>query len=111
MNYNNRRFKIISSSSNGEVTAEIIFNYVQNGNILTCNYSDLNIIEGHLIGIVANDGSIQMSYHQVSKYGLIATGVCSSKPELMPNGKIRLYESWQWTSEDQSKGESILEEV
>jgi hypothetical protein len=29
----------------------------------------------------------------------------------MENGKIRLYEEWQWTSGDQSKGSSILEEI
>jgi hypothetical protein len=39
------------------------------------------------------------------------TGVCHSKPEILKNGKIRLHETWQWTSGDQSKGKSILEEV
>lgn len=27
------------------------------------------------------------------------------------NGKIGLHETWQWTSEDHSKGKSIIEEV
>lgn len=26
------------------------------------------------------------------------------------NGKIRLHETWEWTSGDQSKGQSIIEE-
>lgn len=39
------------------------------------------------------------------------TGICNSKLEILHNGKIRLHETWQWTSGDKSKGESIIEEV
>jgi hypothetical protein len=38
------------------------------------------------------------------------TGICHSKPEILSNGKIRLYEEWKWTSGDKSGGKSILEE-
>lgn len=39
------------------------------------------------------------------------TGRCLSTPEYLPDGRIQLYEKWQWTSGDQSAGESIVEEV
>jgi hypothetical protein len=39
------------------------------------------------------------------------TGICFSTPEILENGKIRLHESWEWTSGDQSKGTSIIEEL
>tara|TARA_B100000809_G_scaffold1914_1_gene2211 strand:- start:188 stop:310 length:123 start_codon:yes stop_codon:yes gene_type:complete len=39
------------------------------------------------------------------------TSICNSKPEVLENGKIRLLEEWQWTSEDQSKENSVLEET
>jgi len=39
------------------------------------------------------------------------TGICKSKPEILPNGKIRLHERWQWTSGDLSLGQSIIEEL
>ena len=39
------------------------------------------------------------------------TGKCISKPEVLASGKIRLYETWEWTSGDKSSGESILEEI
>ena len=39
------------------------------------------------------------------------TGICYSKPEVQSNGKIRLHETWKWTSGDKSNGESILEEI
>lgn len=111
MNYNNKKFKPISSSENSEVTSEVIFIYKQNGNILTSNYNGGDIIEGHLIGLVDSDGTINMHYHQINKKGDLITGVCVSKPEIMLNGKIRLHETWQWTSGNKGKGESVLEEV
>jgi len=67
-------------------------------------------VKGQLMGLVDDNGKIEMRYHQVNRNGDLMTGMCVSVPEIMENGKIRLHESWQWTSGDRSKGESILEE-
>ncbi|GAA4890711.1 hypothetical protein GCM10023311_13730 [Flaviramulus aquimarinus] len=111
INYNNKIFKPVLTSRNSEVSISTIFEYKQNNNILTCSYSDHHIISGHLIGLVEDNGNINMQYHQINKKGELMTGICHSKPEIMPNGKIRLHESWQWTSGDKSKGTSVLEEI
>lgn len=111
MNYNNKKFKAISNSENGEITEEVTFHYKQEGNVLTCEYSGGQIRKGHLIGLVNENGIINMRYHQVNKLNEIMTGICFSKPEILPNGKIRLLEEWQWTSGDLSTGSSVLEEV
>ena len=111
MNYNNRKFRPISNSENGEVSNDMIFHYQQTDNILTCTYHGENIISGHLIGLVDMNGTIEMNYHQVNLNGKLMTGICYSKPELLKNGKIRLHEKWEWTSGDKSKGNSILEEI
>ena len=111
INYNNRKFRPVSNSDNGEVSNDMIFHYKQIGNILTCEYEGSNIIKGHLIGLVDKVGGIEMKYHQVNNKGNLMTGICNSRPERMENGKIRIHESWQWTSGDKSKGNSILEEI
>lgn len=111
MNYNGKKFRVVSNSANGETSNETIFEYKQNGNILTSEYSGGKIKLGHLIGIVSEDGIIEMSYHQVNLNDEIMTGICKSTPEVLSNGKIRLHEQWQWTCGDKSKGNSILEEV
>lgn len=111
MNYNNKRFRAIANSKNGETTTETIFDYKQNGNILTSTYSGGQIVSGHLIGLVDENGKIEMRYHQVNIKGELMTGVCFSEPELTTNGKIKLHEKWQWTSGDKSKGNSVLEEL
>lgn len=111
MNYNNKKFTAISNTENGETSTETIFLYKQDGNILTSEYSGGKIVKGHLIALVDKKGEINMRYHQVNEKGELMTGVCQSIPEVLANGKIRLHETWQWTSGDKSKGNSVLEEI
>ena len=103
MNYNYRIFRTIQYSGNGETSEETIFEYKQEGNILSSEYRGGKIQKGHLIGLVDESGNIEMRYHQINKNGELMTGICFSKPEIMQNGKIRLHETWQWTSGDRSE--------
>ena len=111
MNYNNKKFKALSNTDNGETSSETIFHYKQENNILSSVYSGGEIKQGHLLGVVADNGEIEMHYHHLNTKSEFKTGVCHSKPEIMPNGKVRLHERWQWTSGDKSIGNSILEEI
>lgn len=110
INYDGRVFRPISNSENGETSDETVFLYRQVGHILTSAYSGGRIQQGHLIGLVDEQGRIDMRYHQVNDRGELMSGICRSTPEVLPNGKIRLHESWEWTSGDRSKGASVLEE-
>lgn len=111
MNYHDKKFRPVSNTPNGETSEETIFLYKQEGNILTCNYSGGQIKSGQLIALVDSEGNIDMRYHQINSKGELMTGICQSKPEILSNGRIRLHESWQWTSGDLSKGNSVLEEI
>lgn len=111
MNYNNKIFRPINNSENGETSEETIFHYKQSGQILTCTYSGGKIVMGQLIGLVDDKGNIDMRYQQINTNGHIKTGVCKSRPEILESGKIRLYEKWQWTSGNKSSGNSIVEEI
>jgi hypothetical protein len=111
MNYHDKKFRPTRNTENGETSNETLFHYKQVGNILTSEYAGGKIKYGHLIGLVDNTGKIEMRYHQVNESGELMTGICSSTPEILSNGKIRLHESWEWTSGDKSKGESIIEEL
>jgi hypothetical protein len=111
MNYDGKKFKPIQNSENGETSGDTVFEYKQNGNILTSEYQGGQIRKGHLIGLVGSNGNIDMRYQQINTKGQLMTGVCLSKPEVTNNGKIRLHEEWQWTSGDKSSGKSILEEI
>lgn len=110
INYNGKTFSPITNTENGETSSETVFVYKQVGNILTSEYAGGKIKKGHLIGLVDDHGNIDIRYHQINEKEEIMTGICLSKPEVMKNGKIRLHETWQWTSGDLSTGHSIIEE-
>ena len=110
INYNNKTFRPVINSENGETSNETIFHYKQIGNRLTSEYSGGKIKYGHLIGIVDESGNIDMRYHQINDKNELMTGICKSIPEILENGKIRLHETWKWTSGDESEGKSVFEE-
>lgn len=111
IDYDGRRFRAVANTENGETTAETIFEYRQSGNVLSASYQGGPIIIGHLLGLVADDGALDFRYHQINDRGELQTGECRSTPELLPDGRIRLHETWQWTSGDRSSGTSIVEEI
>lgn len=111
INYHNRRFRPVQNSKNGETSAETEFYYSQKGNVITGTYGGGDIVSGNLIAIVNENGELDMRYQQVNKSGELMTGICKSIPEVLSDGKIRLYEQWQWTSGDKSSGESVIEEI
>ncbi len=111
MNYDQKTFRPIQNTANGETSGETLFHYRQTGRILTAEYAGGEILAGHLIGLVDEQGNIDMRYHQVNIQGELMTGTCRSTPEILPDGRIRLHESWQWTSGDESRGFSVVEEI
>lgn len=111
INYHGRLFRPVSLDGEGDVSSDTIFRYSQRGDLLTADYSGGEIDYGHIIGLVDDDGNIDMRYHHITLEGDIMTGRCRSKPEVLPSGKLRIHERWQWTCGDRSNGQSILEEL
>ena len=109
--YHGKEFRSISNTQAGEVSDETIFHYEQKGIVISARYYGGNIREGNILGTVESDGTIRMSYQHWNKENEFRAGVCTSTPERLPNGKIRLHESWEWTNGIQGRGESIIEEI
>jgi hypothetical protein len=111
INYNDRRFASVQNSGSGEVGAETVFYYHQEGDVVWAEYSGGEIVRGSLIAKCDQAGNLDMRYQHLNRQGELMTGKCLSTPEILPDGRIRLREKWQWTSGDHSEGESIIEEV
>ncbi len=111
IDYNNKRFRSIESTKNGAVTGDTIFHYWQEGNVVWATYKGGNITFGNLVAKVDRKGNLDMRYQHMNKEGALQTGKCKSTPERLEDGRIRFHESWEWTSGDLSKGESIVEEI
>lgn len=109
--FNNRVFTSVSSSENAEVNGETIFYYHQTGANITAQYKGGIITDGQIVGTITNEGRLEFRYQHMNIQGEFMTGVCFATPEVLPDGRIRLYEKWQWTCGDYSKGESVVEEI
>lgn len=111
MNYNDRLFKAVSNSENGEVDQSTIFHYRQTDDLVWATYQGGQVRFGTLVAKVLPDASLEMRYSHVNLDGEMMTGECRSIPELLNDGRIKLNEKWQWTCGDCSAGESTVEEL
>lgn len=111
INYNNKKFKVAETSGSGEITDDFIFHYQQQGDVFSCSYAGGDVQEGMLVGSVDDEGVITFTYKQVNNKGMERSGICVSTPEILEDGRIRLYEQWRWTDGDQSTGSTVLEEI
>lgn len=109
--YHNKRFQSIQNTPNGEVSGDTFFHYKQEGSTVWATYKGGSIIFGTLIAKMDEKGALDMRYQHLSEDNSFKTGQCKSTPEILPDGRIRLHETWQWTSGDQSSGQSIIEEI
>lgn len=111
INYEGRHFASVRNSAGGDVGQETLFHYHQSGNVVWADYHGGEIVRGHLIAICDEEGRLDMRYHHINTRAELMTGTCLSTPELLPDGRIRSHEKWQWTSGDRSAGESVIEEL
>ena len=111
ISYDGRRFQSVENTANGEVSGATTFAYRQRADIVWATYEGGGIAFGTLVATVDEAGGLDMRYSHVNDAGELRTGVCESTPEVLADGRLRLHERWRWTSGDESKGTSTLEEV
>lgn len=111
INYDGRVFASVQNSETGEVGAETVFKYHQSDNLVWAEYNGGAIIFGNLLAKVDENGILDVRYQHLNRQGNLMTGVCRSTPQILRDGRIRLFEKWQWTCGDFSEGESVIEEI
>ena len=111
INYNDRKFCGVQNTPNGEVSGDTVFHYRQSEDVVWGTYQGGAVIMGTLIATADHVGHLDMRYQHVNQNGELQTGKCHTRPEVLKDGRLRLHETWQWTSGDLSSGESIVEEI
>lgn len=109
INYHNRIFRTLANSIDEE--AATVFRYEQNGDIVTATYEGGYILHGNLIAVMDELGCLDMRYQYIDVGYNIITGTCHTTPNILGDGRLRLYERWQQTSGSMKKGHTILEEI
>jgi len=111
INYNNKMFRNIENTKNGEVNKETIFHYHQNKEIVWAEYYGGTIKRGVLLGFARKNGELEFNYQHININNEIRTGKCNSTPKILEDGHIELLEKWEWTNGEKSKGESRIIET
>jgi len=109
--YHDKVFRSVSNSETGEVDAETRFHYHQDGEIVWATYAGGKVRFGTLIAKLEAGDVLDMRYQHVNADGQFMAGECRSVPSVLPDGRLRLDETWRWTTGDRSSGRSVVEEV
>lgn len=110
VSYDGLSFRSVENPD-GEVDGETRFFYRQAGGRVWATYRGGSIAFGSLVAAAAGDGRLDMRYQHVNRDGDWREGRCRSTPERLPDGRLRLHESWQWTAGAEGRGESTVEQV
>ena len=114
IDYHDRHFRSVASAGGGgggDVGAGTHFHYRQAGGVVWATYRGGGVAFGTPTAVVGPGGALDVRHGHVSAGGAFRTGRCRSTPEVLPDGRLRLRESWQWTEGGEGGGESVIEEV
>src|SRR5687768_1690268 len=69
--------------------------YHQRDDLIWAEFSGGKVRHGSLSGVCAPDGTLRFAYCQVLLDGTVVSGDCVSRPQRLPDGRIRLREEWR----------------
>ncbi len=104
-----RRFRPVGDTVGGEVGAETVFEFSQEDDLVHARYAGGQVRLGYLVG-TSTGTDVQFRYAHVNRAGDTATGQSRDRIEVLPDGRLRLHETWAWDSQEGS-GTSTLEEL
>lgn len=111
INLNNRRMRPRMNTINGEINEDTIFEYFQEEDIVWGVYSGGAVKHGVLLGRMAPNGDVNIQYIQLNTRNEVHTGTSHSATEFLNDGRIILYEDWEWTGNRKGGGRSVIEEI
>lgn len=106
-----KRFRLVSTTDNGQVGKATVFDYHQDGDRVWAEYSGGDIVRGNLIAIRQPDGTLDMRYHHITIHDELMHGTCQSTPSIAKDNLIQFDERWKWLSGDMSMGTSVIREI
>lgn len=103
--FNNKTFYLLENSKSGKVNSETNFNYYQNENIVTADYSGGTIKTGKIIATLEKD-TLNMLYQCITTDNTLKAGKAIAKISITKDNKIHLKLDWEWLNGTKEKGTS-----
>ncbi|MFJ7148157.1 hypothetical protein ACIQVT_08135 [Streptomyces sp. NPDC100445] len=99
----------VSDQAPGQVGTRTRFAYHEDDGAVWADYAGGDVVRGHLVGTREGD-RLDFRYVQLRTDGTTASGHCVSTVVELPDGRLRLEETWEWESRPGS-GTSVVEQV
>jgi hypothetical protein len=109
ISYHDKRFVGVVNYDDADLTKEVRFHYRQNGRTVWGTFEGGRVRFGTLVADVLDGDQLEMVWQYLNVDGEFVGGTCRSVPELLPDGRLRLHESW--TVIGGESGTSVIEEV
>jgi hypothetical protein len=104
-----RRFSAVRNTPGGQVTEETQFEFRQEDDLIYARYRGGAVRLGFLVG--SRQGMrARIRYVHIDREGTMRSGRSEERLEVLPGGRLRIHEQWEWTSEP-GEGTSVLEEM
>ncbi|ANP54538.1 hypothetical protein J2Z21_001861 [Streptomyces griseochromogenes] len=99
----------VADQAAGQVGTHTRFAYHEKDGEIWAEYAGGDIVRGHLVGTRKGD-RLDFRYVQLGRDGTTSSGHCVSTVVELPDGRVRLAETWEWESRPGS-GTSVVEQV
>ncbi|MGW1535608.1 hypothetical protein [Streptomyces aureus] len=99
----------VADQAPGQVGTRTRFAYHERDGVVWADYAGGDVVRGHLVGTREGD-RLDFRYVQLKTDGTTASGHCVSQVVDLPDGRVRLEETWTWESQP-GEGTSLVEEL
>ncbi|MFF5936355.1 hypothetical protein [Streptomyces sp. NPDC012508] len=99
----------VADQAPGQVGTRTRFTYHEEDGRIWAEYAGGDVVRGNLVGTRAGD-RLDFRYVQLKQDGTTSSGHCVSIVVELPDGRVRLEESWAWESQEGS-GTSVVEQL
>ncbi|WRZ93399.1 hypothetical protein OHB54_32800 [Streptomyces sp. NBC_01007] len=99
----------VADQAPGQVGTRTRFTYHEEDGTVWADYDGGDIVRGHLLG-TREDNRLDFRYVQLKRDGTTSSGHCVSLVVELPDGRVRLEETWTWESQE-GTGTSVVEEL
>jgi hypothetical protein len=111
INYDGRSFRSSAAETATAGGQGPTGHFHQDGGEVWAEFAGGKVVRGRWVGTCAPDGTLEFAYCQLLADGEVVAGLCTSKPEILDDGRIRLAEHWRRFDRTRSTGISYIEEV
>ena len=108
-NFNNKIFYAVQNSENGTVNKDTVFEYKQDGNLVTADYHGGTIRYGKIIAELRGN-KLHMLYQCLTTEDELKAGKAIADISVV-NEKINLKLNWEWLDAEKKKGTSEYIEI